>query len=354
MRSFSFALGPLALAALIGAGLLIGCGGGSEEANLQRVLAAASQGFTGHGTWWDPAAPGTGWVFEAQGDTGSVAFFVYDDNGKPVWYSGTGPFKATADGRYEFSGSVYRYAGGQSARSTVPKTPTRTLVGDVRITFAGNKAAGVVAGRSFVGEKFNPLPGARASVVQPEPGIYWNPAEGGRGFSIDAFGDMVWIAVFHYEDGGAPTWNLVVGDNSRGGFSADFTSYAGGQTLTGPYKAPALQPADGKFGATFPLSCEGSVQFPHLPLIPIKRFPLGSLPAGQECRSRPAVVDAPPAVSNSTAPVTADAGTGGDAAGGDSAGVGVGSAAGDGVTCPACLDGTIIISPGPIGTFITP
>ena len=41
--------------------------------------------FTGNGTDWNPAEPGTGFVFQTQGGIGTATFFVYDNDGKPAW-----------------------------------------------------------------------------------------------------------------------------------------------------------------------------------------------------------------------------------------------------------------------------
>jgi hypothetical protein len=43
-----------------------------------------------NGWWWNPQAPGTGYNIETQNGTLFVATFVYDNNGNPIWYSGSG------------------------------------------------------------------------------------------------------------------------------------------------------------------------------------------------------------------------------------------------------------------------
>ena len=68
----------------------------------------------------------------------------------------------------------------------------------------------------------------------PQTGWWYNPAEGGRGFSIEARGNVFFFAAFHYNAAGRPTWNYASGRTSLDGslFTGDFWRVTGGQTLT--------------------------------------------------------------------------------------------------------------------------
>ena len=76
----------------------------------------------------------------------------------------------------------------------------------------------------------------------PQTGWWFNPAEGGRGFSIEPRGTRLFVAAFHYEPDGRATWNFAGGSTSIDGslFTADFMGASGGQTLTGAYRFPNL------------------------------------------------------------------------------------------------------------------
>jgi hypothetical protein len=76
----------------------------------------------------------------------------------------------------------------------------------------------------------------------PQTGWWYNPAEGGRGFSIEARGNRLFMAAFHYDAAGRATWNFAGGATSLDGslFTSDFLGASGGQTLTGPYRLPGL------------------------------------------------------------------------------------------------------------------
>jgi len=87
------------------------------------------------------------------------------------------------------------------------------------------------------------IPGSLECRPQPpQTGWWYNPSEGGRGFSIEAKGNRLFMAAFHYEPDGRATWNFAGGNTSIDGslFTADFISASGGQTLTGAYRLPGL------------------------------------------------------------------------------------------------------------------
>ncbi len=47
------------------------------------------------GWWWNSGEPGRGLNIEVQNNTVFAALFIYDDNGKSVWYSGSGTLNET-------------------------------------------------------------------------------------------------------------------------------------------------------------------------------------------------------------------------------------------------------------------
>ncbi|MEP7068850.1 MAG: hypothetical protein ABI789_06400 [Usitatibacter sp.] len=84
------------------------------------------------------------------------------------------------------------------------------------------------------------IPGALTCAPQPpQTGWWWNPLEGGRGFSIEAQGNNLFFAAFHYDAAGNATWNVSPGPVSLGGslFKSDLYNVTGGQTLGGAYHA---------------------------------------------------------------------------------------------------------------------
>jgi hypothetical protein len=262
--------------------LLSACGGGQGE-ETAGTAAKAQAAFTGNGTWWNPAEPGTGIFFEAQGNVGVITLYVFGNDGKPVWYSGAGSLTANGTG-HEFKGMLQRYKGGQSRTSTTPKTPVATEAGEVKVVFQADGARVTVPDRSFDARRFFPPgQGRPANGSQPETGIYWNPVEGGRGYTIEMNDGVALVGVFYYDAAGEPTWNLATVDLERNAGTAGLNSYRNGQTLSGPWRAATGPVADGSMALRFVEACSGSLWFSSMGRTPIRRFGFGSLPAGDEC-----------------------------------------------------------------------
>lgn len=74
-------------------------------------------------------------------------------------------------------------------------------------------------------------------------GWYWNPAEGGTGFFIEAQGKSAYVGLFVYDDSGLPTWYAGMGTiAARAGgyqFTGALRQYVGGQPVDSlEYKSP--------------------------------------------------------------------------------------------------------------------
>ncbi len=108
-------------------------------------------------------------------------------------------------------------------------------------------------------------------VSKPAAGIWWNPAEGGRGFVIEQRGNTLFLGAFLYDSSGRPTWYAASGSTSGNFFSGSLSTYASGQTLTGPYVAPLVTGSAGNVSITFSDTSHGTLTWPG-GTIPIQRF----------------------------------------------------------------------------------
>jgi hypothetical protein len=123
------------------------------------------------------------------------------------------------------------------------------------------------------------VPGALTCAPQaPQTGWWWNPLEGGRGFSIEAQGNSLFFAAFHYDANGRATWNVSPGPTSLGGsfFSSDLYNVTGGQPLGGAYQAPNAAKV-GPITLAFSDASHGTMTWPG-GSVPIERQNL--IPAG--------------------------------------------------------------------------
>ncbi len=265
--------------------LLASCGGGAESRHgrveLQAMKADAAA-FQGRGTWWNPAEPGTGFFFEAQGPTGVVTFFVFDPEGRPTWVSAAGSMTSQGAG-FRFQGTLLRYTGGQAVDAPLQRTPVSQAVGEVTIVFDGESAQVTLPKRSFTARKFV-TGNAAGGGLQPETGIYWEPDQSGRGYAVETIGSSLAVTMFHYDDRGQPTWNLSVAPLRGGATTAPFHRYVGGQTLDGPFTvAPGSPLMQGSLHISFTDACHAQLQLRAVPVLSIRRFAFGTLAPGAEC-----------------------------------------------------------------------
>ena len=113
-------------------------------------------------------------------------------------------------------------------------------------------------------------PGATLA-ASPQAGVWWNPAEGGRGFVIEKRGNTLFLGAFLYDSSGRSTWHAASGAMNGNTFSAALSTYANGQTLTGPYVAPVVTGSAGNISIIFTDSSHGTLTWPG-GTIPIQRF----------------------------------------------------------------------------------
>ena len=301
---------------LVVAAALAACGGSTDEpadapaqaagAADKHILAVAPAAFDGNGWYWNPAEGGTGFMIEAQGGRAFVGFFMYEEgSGNPVWYAATGDLQAgEAGGDYNFAGDLRAHHGGRSAMmaSTTPSAGTWTSLGQVTLRFsAGRAVVHFPGGRRMDAQRYvidgsghDPAHPAPPKAHLPETGWYWNPAEGGRGYAIEVQNDRIFMAVFHYQPDGSPTWNVVQGDVSGGIASPGLELYTGGQTLSSAHRQ-ALKDVPGRVSLSFRQPCAGQLQFAGGAALTIRRYVIdgSTQPAGTECRALASFADVP-------------------------------------------------------------
>jgi streptogramin lyase len=97
----------------------------------------------------------------------------------------------------------------------------------------------------------------------PQAGFWWNPAEPGRGYTIEQRGGNLFMAAFLYDKSGRATW-YGVGPGALDGatYTGTLTSYANGQTLTGAYQSPTVIGPSGFFSITFTSPTQATMYWP--------------------------------------------------------------------------------------------
>jgi hypothetical protein len=109
------------------------------------------------------------------------------------------------------------------------------------------------------------VPGTRECRPQPpQTGWWWNPQQPGRGFSIEASGNNLFVAAYLYDASGRATWHVATGPTSLDGsvFSNRLLTFGGGVTLAGPYVPNARLPDAGAISLTFDDATHGTLVWP--------------------------------------------------------------------------------------------
>ena len=119
------------------------------------------------------------------------------------------------------------------------------------------------------------VPGAQVcQPTAPQTGWWWNPAEDGRGFSVEKRGPNLFFASFLYDASGRSTWYVSSGLASLEGslYVGDLLAASGGQTLGGSYPGfPTLTKA-GTVTMTFNSATNGTLIWPG-GTVPMQRLP---------------------------------------------------------------------------------
>lgn len=119
-----------------------------------------------------------------------------------------------------------------------------------------------------------------ANAINPKNGTWWNPAEGGRGFTLDGSGSTLMVGAFVYGTDGMPMWYLAVGQltNNGANWSASLDKYQYGQCLSCVYKPSQLLGNDGTISIAFSSDTKGVMTLPNGSKINIESFfPAGSV-----------------------------------------------------------------------------
>lgn len=105
------------------------------------LLAAPAHAFTPEsGWWWNPDEDGRGFNIEIQNNTVLIATYVYEQNGRPVWYLAQGTLRGYGGGGEPtpfVHGELGRYEGGQCIGCPYMGRPDGDVdfAGPIRIDF---------------------------------------------------------------------------------------------------------------------------------------------------------------------------------------------------------------------------
>ncbi len=93
------------------------------------------QPFTGW--WWNPAESGSGYSVELQGDTIFIVGYMYETDGRPVWYLSAGKMSSPST----YSGPLLQFANGQTMAGPYQPPSASVTVGMLGVEFIAQDEA---------------------------------------------------------------------------------------------------------------------------------------------------------------------------------------------------------------------
>lgn len=160
----------------------------------------------------------------------------------------------------------------QSNPATVAGVPggVRSAIG--RVSFMNGLLAtlgegGIADVQAYV-DRANGFP----VTIRPATGWYWNPAEPGRGYFLEARDDRVAFSAFLYADDGEPLWLLGFAPIADGKLATPLLRFRDGQALAAPWKPAVADGSPGALGIDLEADTRGRLTTPG-GTIPIERIP---------------------------------------------------------------------------------
>lgn len=234
------------------------------------IKASATGSIPNTGWWWNRAESGRGFFMERRGNTLFMAGYLYEADGRPTWFISSGPINGNV-----FTGRATTSRNGQTLEGNYVAPQVAADLGPITLTFtdASNATMAWPGGNtpltSFVFGGNGPGSGTSLG----ESGWWWNETESGRGYSIEVQGGTLFMVAFMYDASGNPVWYLSSGAmQSATRYAGRLLTVRGGQTLTGPYQAPAGNTDIGSISFDFTTADRAIMTLPSGKVVALTRF----------------------------------------------------------------------------------
>ena len=228
------------------------------------------------GWWWTPDEPGRGFIIDRRGAQLVIGALAYEADGRASWSLATGAMQCGS----EFRGSLQAYSGGQTLSGRFRKAASQREVGRIGIRFLSPSQATLVlpGGRAVPLERYR-LDGGDRAGFEPEAGWWWNPAEPGRGFAVEARGGALLLTGVMYDERGNPVWYVSHGQiDAERAYRGRWLRLSGGMTLDSGYRVPAGSTDVGAVILEFVDARKATLTLPEGKALPISRIDFVSAP----------------------------------------------------------------------------
>ena len=216
-----------------------------------RAMFKVALGTTSHvnyqDLWWSgPAEDGWGMSITQHGGTLFAALFVYDPQGRPVWY--VLPGGAWNAQRTAFTGALYQPSGAFFGNYDVSRFNVGAAVGSATLTFTAQDAAtltytinGVSGTKSIRRQLFGPVD---ATPTATYADLWWGgTAQNGWGVAINQQYRKLFSVWYTYDAGGRTVWYVIPDGTWTAANVYSGTAYraSGAAWLGVPYNAAAFR-----------------------------------------------------------------------------------------------------------------
>ncbi|BAW80342.1 hypothetical conserved protein [Candidatus Nitrosoglobus terrae] len=185
-----------------------------------------------NGWWWNPSQAGVGYNLEVQNNTVFVAVFIYDNNGNPTWYSGSGNINQNLNQNNDnVTINLQQSTGGPCLGCTYTAPQTSTTDKQLALTFdqSGSTGTAVLDGVTTQIKRFNFNLGSGAQKLVGAWTIVSLPVASASGQAATGAGTSNYIVCSSVSDQGVVSCtdaaNNPITFSSNG--STSFPSYQG-------------------------------------------------------------------------------------------------------------------------------
>lgn len=197
-------------------------------------VCSAAQAAPQTGWWWNPAESGRGFFIESHDGVTFIGAYLYDTDGHALWLVAGGE---NADS-YNYTGPLYTQSGGQTLFGSYVAPTAPASVGTITVHFSDD-THGTLTWPGGTVQIEREIFGTGDAPFQPDNGWWWNPDEGGSGYSLEVQGNNLFVVGFMYETSGRAVWYFSAGPMSTATtYHGDVLQFAGGQTMGGAYHPP--------------------------------------------------------------------------------------------------------------------
>jgi len=232
----------------------------------QAYRASTPQTTPASGWWYNPAAPGTYYVVQAENGVVQLGILSYSAKGDPQWSL----VRCVRRPSGEYVGTEEQYMGGRALDQAA--TPPAGIVDGPAVTLVFNSAATATL---QVGTQNIPIQRYQFSsqwaspmLNAPRTGWWDQPTQSGRGYFLEVQGNTLFVGALIYNSAGQATWYTATGPVSAGGtFSGTLISCS-----TAAAQAPACTPTAKTISLTFSAPWRATLTLGQEPPVDLRRY----------------------------------------------------------------------------------